>query len=460
MRVNPPKLVADILLSRQGQWRFPKIAGVITTPTLRHDGSLLTAEGFDQATRLYHVADPTLYLHPAVHRPTRAAAEDALAVLAGLLAEFPFTSDVSKAVALSALITPMVRGALPVAPLHAFNAPSPSSGKSYLVDIASMIASGRLCPVISAAPEEAETEKRITGLLLAGYPIVSLDNCNGELGGDLLCQAIERPLVRVRRLGASDIIEVENHVTIFATGNNLRVRGDMVRRSLVGELYANLERPEPREFKGDPVAMIQADRGRYVSAALTIVRAYIEAGLPGRLPPIASFGAWSDLVRSALVWLGCADPALSMEQAREDDPELAELGEVLTVWESSLGTTEAFTVRQVADAAAEHRKTVMGEPTDYTRPELRDVLLRLPGERGEVSTRRLGKWLAAREGRIVAGRRLRRRHARPRGNAAMGAAAGVVVGLVADGLLSADAATDKTAVRKAFHDWLGTGALR
>ena len=69
------------------------------------------------------------------------------------------------------------------------------------------------------------------------------------------------------------------------------------------------------------------DRGSYVAACLTIVRTYLLAGCPGRLPPVASFGAWSDLVRSALVWLGCADPAQSIQEARRNDPVIDTLRE-------------------------------------------------------------------------------------------------------------------------------------
>jgi putative DNA primase/helicase len=410
IRINPPAQIAQILLSRNGKWRFPVVAGIITTPTLRPDGTLLTAPGYDAATRLYHVADPSLRLHPDVHTPTRGAAEAALGVLLGLLQEFSFVKlaqpgkpdlEVSKAVALSALITPTVRGAMPVAPLHAVNAHAPGSGKTFLVDLVSLITTGRPCPVIAAAQDEGETEKRIAGLLLAGYPIVSIDNCNGELGGDLLCQAIERPLIRIRRLGGSDITEIESTVTVYATGNNLRVRGDMVRRSLVAELDPQEERPELRKFDHDPVAAIIADRGRYVSACIIIVRAYILAGQPDKLPAIASFEGWSDLVRSALVWLGCADPALSMEAAREDDPELGELREMLTACREALGCGEGFTTLEIV-ARSEHRPaTKMGEPPDLSHPALRDALHRLAGERGGVNTRRLGRWFLNHEGRIV-----------------------------------------------------------
>ena len=404
---DPSGIIAAVHLSRAGSWTLPRIAGVVTTPTLRPDGSLLTGAGYDPATRLYHVQDPTLRLRDIPDRPTRSDAETALGRLKWLLTGFPFVSEVDRAVALSLLITPVVRGALSVAPLHAVKANTAGTGKSYLVDLASAITTGRPCPVVAAAANADETEKRLVGLLLAAFPIVSLDNVNGELGGDILCQAVERPLIRVRPLGRSDIMEIESRACIFATGNALRVKGDMVRRSLVCSLDAGMERPELRSFQSDPVAEAIADRGLYVSACLTIVRAYITAGYPDVLPPLASFEDWSGVVRSALVWLGCPDPCVSMEAAREDDPELTEMREILTLWQQTFGQ-EGKTVRDVAEEASSRKPTQMGEPTDFAAPELRDALLRVAGDRGNISTRRLGKWLMDHEARIVGGLRIKR----------------------------------------------------
>ena len=48
-----------------------------------------------------------------------------------------------------------------VVPLHAFDAPEAGSGKSYLVDLASTIATGEIAPVIAAGRNEEETEKRL-----------------------------------------------------------------------------------------------------------------------------------------------------------------------------------------------------------------------------------------------------------------------------------------------------------
>ena len=72
--------------------------------------------------------------------------------------------------------------------------------------------------------------------------------------------------------------------------------------------------------------MILADRGKYIAACLTICRAYIVAGRPGKLPQLASYGEWSDTVRSALVCLGEADPVKSQDRTHAEDPESGSAG--------------------------------------------------------------------------------------------------------------------------------------
>jgi hypothetical protein len=51
--IDPPRAVAEALLAREGNWAFPYVSGVITTPTLRRDGSLLAERGYDAATGLF-----------------------------------------------------------------------------------------------------------------------------------------------------------------------------------------------------------------------------------------------------------------------------------------------------------------------------------------------------------------------------------------------------------------------
>ena len=410
LSIDPPERVAKIILSREGAGKFPQIVGVITTPILRPDGSILTEPGYDASTRLYLGLDPefTMPLIPAA--PSRTEALDALALLSDLLAGFPFLSPVDRAVALSGIMTAVLRGAVSVAPMHVFRAHTPGTGKSLLVDVAATIATGRRCPVIAAGKTEEETEKRLGALLRDGVAVVSLDNVSGELGGDALAQMTERPLVRVRILGKSEVPEFECKAAIFATGNNLVLVGDMVRRAVVCTLDAGVERPELREFKFDPIDRVLQNRGGYVAACLTIARAYKAAGAPKVCRPLGSYGEWSDMVRAPLTWLGEADPIASMETAREEDPELSAIRELFGQLPDHFGN-RGWTTAELVKIACE--RPFGGE---FIRPELRELLLRVAGERGAVSSKSLGKWLSKIAGRVVDGLRLEMKRDQSHGN--------------------------------------------
>ncbi|MGF3025564.1 hypothetical protein ACQVP2_22400 [Methylobacterium aquaticum] len=401
VNANPPDKMSATLLAREGRWRLSPISGIVTTPTLRPDGSLLTAPGYDPATRLYLMLDEDVVLPDIPDRPGRDEAEAALRLLSDLLTEFPFVGPVDRAVALSAILTAVVRPSLGAAPAHGIRASTAGTGKSFLVDLFAAIATGRPCAVMAVGKTEEETEKRLGALLLDGSPVISLDNVNGELGGDTLCQITERPLVRVRILGRSEAPEIECRATVFATGNNLTFMGDMTRRAVLCTLDAGVERPEQREFAGDPLRAILANRGAYIAAAIIIVRAYRTAGAPRVCGPIGSYGAWSDSVRSALIWLGEADPVASMDVMRDEDPERAALSELIAAWEEHLAPHSYYTTSQLERAAVE--TAYEGE---FLRPSLREVLLRYARQGNVISTRSLGRWLTRIRGRVVNGWRI------------------------------------------------------
>jgi putative DNA primase/helicase len=300
-RIDPPDKVVEQIMGMVDDWSFPPLAGVITCPTLRRDGSLLASEGYDLATGL--VLYKTIPIAPIPEFPMRLDADRAIVLLRGLLTEFPFVDEASKSVALSLIMTPVLRAAFPVAPMHLTNAPEAGTGKSYLADIASAIATGERCAVISLAPNPEETEKRLIGAALAGHPIIAIDNVRVLLEGDFLCQVTERPLLQLRRLGSSDQIRVANTFTPLANGNNATVADDLVRRTISCTLDANMEKPEERTFSTNPLAMVLNNRGAYIAAIPTIARAYIAAGKPNRPNPLPSYEGWSDLVCSSLIWL-------------------------------------------------------------------------------------------------------------------------------------------------------------
>ena len=400
-RTDPPRLVINQILDMVGEWPFLPLAGVIGCATLRPDGSLLYAEGYDLATGLVLIS--AVAMPPLSDCPTRKDAEAAIGLLDELLAEFPFVDAASKSVALSMLLTPVLRGAMGAAPMHLVTAPQPGSGKSYLADLASMIATGERAAAFAVAPNPEETEKRLIGSALAGHPIIAIDNCRDTLEGDFLCQLTERPLLQLRALGKSDKIRVGNTFTTFANGNNVAVADDLVRRTISCAIDADMENPECRTFHGDPLAAVRRARGDYIAAALTVARAYLAAGKPDLLPPLPSYEGWSDVVRSPLVWLGFADPIATMAAARRADPVRQDRARVFTAWRDDLGIDHTFTAPELIELAHERRS----RDGYAARPDILAALLAIAqkhgGPTGQIEPRRLGKWLIKQENTIAAG---------------------------------------------------------
>lgn len=135
---------------------------------------------------------------------------------------------------------------------------------------------------------------------------------------------------------------------VLATGNNLRVRGDLARRSLLIRLDSGIANPDERPFDFDPVEEVRSNRGSLVMDALTIVRAYIAAGRPSmKLKPFGSFADF-DLIRGALVWLGLPDPADTRDAIKEANAEAEERFEVIALFMRGAGLSKPLTVQAIA----------------------------------------------------------------------------------------------------------------
>jgi putative DNA primase/helicase len=208
-------------------------------------------------------------------------------------------------------------------------------------------------------------------------------------------------VVSVRQLGQSSFIKIESRATCYATGNNIRLVGDMTRRVIMCSLDPDMERPELREFKRDPFDDVLANRGLYVAAALTIVSAYMQAGCPDPARPIASFEDWSRIVRSALIWLGRADPVDTMNAAREDDPVKLTLLNLLSSWFDAVGDTP-HTAGEIVSMSQ-----LTGYDGAYLNESLRETLHEVAFDRAKgVSSTRLGNYLRLYSDRIVGGMKL------------------------------------------------------
>lgn len=387
----PPK-VADVILASAGDWDAPALLGIVEAPTLRPDGSILETPGYDEQTGL--LFDPgTTQFALVPENPTREDATKAATALLELLKGFPFVQPSDRSAALSAILTGLIRRSLRSAPLHAFRAPKMRSGKSLLADTTALFATGRPCAVLSQADPEEE-RKRLLAILLAGDPVVCLDNLSRPLGGDTLCQVLTQESIQDRILGVSEAVTVPTSVTLLATGNNLVIEGDLTSRVVPCDLDPQMEHPEEREFQVDLYREIPARRGELVAHALTILRAYHVAGRPHvGIPRWGGFDEWNAWVRASIVWVGLEDPAAGRTRIEESDPVRRTLRALLSVWFDVIGT------RAVTSSELVRHGNV--------NSDLREALVEFAGEKnGEINTRNLGNRLRQNTKRIEGGFRL------------------------------------------------------
>jgi len=311
----PPGWFVETLQGRPS-WSFPWLEGIVSAPTLRPNGSILDTAGYDEETGLYFDTNGTTF--PAIPaQPTFDEVRTAIGTLSEVFYDFPFEEEYHSAAALTATLSLVGRfGIDGNIPLFAVRSTVRGSGKGLLVDAISTIATGRPAPRMPQAKDDEEERKRLLAICLEGDPLMLIDNVTEPLGNGPLDLAITAGTFKDRILGKTATREAPVYCMFFATGNNMRLIGDMARRVVPIDLDPKLEHPELRDDFTHPslLTWIMKERPRLVTAALSILRGFIVEGCPNQgVKPIGSFEHWSQLVRNAVIWAGEPDPALGRE---------------------------------------------------------------------------------------------------------------------------------------------------
>lgn len=296
------------------------------------------------------------------------------------------------------ILTAIIRPSLKTAPLFGVNATAPGTGKSRLVDVAAILATGRLAAVNSYAGDDSELRKVLDSRLLKGDSFINLDNLSVALRSDHLCQVLSQEEVNIRPLGQTLAVDSATAAMFCATGNGLRFAGDMTRRVVLINLDAGVERPEERVFASDVIEDTRRQRVEIVTSALTLLRAFVVSEADKVSPALGSFEHWSNLVRSALVWLGLPDPLGNAARIRDNDPEKERTSAIIAALPAGKPWAAADIARMVDEGAF--------DPVGNRRHEglveaLSDFI-----ERGKLNTTRFSGFLRKHVGRIVNGQRI------------------------------------------------------
>jgi hypothetical protein len=399
-RVDAPHEIANTLIEASGLWpNIPPLNGILEAPALRLDGSVLSTPGYDPQSGLF--LDTKLKFAEIKLEPTWDDAKRALDLLGELIKGFPFTSDAGRSVALAMMLTPFARQSMRSAPMFIISAPKMGSGKTLLSNLPSYISTGKPANLISQSDTPEEERKRMLALFLQGSGTTVLDNVERPLKSDALCTALTEPTIQDRILGSTRVITVPTKTVWIATGNNIRIDGDLTSRCLLCSLDPECERPEEREFDVNLHEFAPKNRSVLASAALTILRAYVVAGAPlnKKTPVYGRFEQWSKIIREPLLWLGCEDPCDTRRLIETRDPVRDQLGNLLQAWWEKF-SSDALTLQQVTLA--------VDSDLDGSFNDLSNAINAIAQERGRINSHRLGNFIARHENRIEQGYRFER----------------------------------------------------
>jgi len=297
----PTHIVRQVLASDRGTL-FPALKGVITSPTILPDGTLITTPGYHAPSGLWldHGGPPS----NVPDEPSQADIDDAAALIVkDVLGEFAFQDEASMSNAVAFLLTAVAPDAFTGRPpITIVTANQAGTGKSYLVEVIHTIASGHAA-VATPPDREEEFRKQITAKLIAGEILLALDNLATTLSSPVLAQAATAPSWTDRVLGASRTVTVENRLIISVTGNNIAIGGDLARRCALVSLEASQHRPWERTFNNPHlVGWAMTHRASVIDAALTLLRGWHAAGQPDapRAPVLGSFQGWASTMAGVL----------------------------------------------------------------------------------------------------------------------------------------------------------------
>jgi hypothetical protein len=343
LRDVPPPLDAIRDLAAAGDWPgFPPLEAVVEIPTLRADGTVHWKPGYDRRTKLLHVPAKGLEVPSIPDAPTAQDRADAVALIEEALCDFPFDTPSDKANAIAAMLTPVVRPAIdgPV-PLALVDAPEPGTGKGLLVNLISVIATGRPAAMRPLASHDDEVRKMITSTLAEGPTMVVLDNIEDAIRSPSLALVLTSDEWADRILGRSETVKLPNRATWMATGNNLQVGGDLGRRCYRIRLDARQAKPYTRTgFRHEDLLSWAAEhRGELIAALLTIARSWYADNRPTvAVPPLGGFTPWARLAGSVLHHAGVTGFLDNLAQFHaEADTDSDDWEAFLTAWRDTFG---------------------------------------------------------------------------------------------------------------------------
>lgn len=351
----PIDVVRDVLATPNPP--LPILTRITDVPVFAPDGSLSMAEGYHPAGHTYRMTRVGLVIPDVPTAPTPNDVEAAKSLILEMISEFPFVDEADRAHAVGLLLLPFVRDLIDgPTPNHLIEAPQPGSGKGLLADVLLTPACGKQVASISEARDDDEWRKRITAQLRSARSVLLLDNVTRPLNSGSLASALTATIWEDRILGKSENLHIPVRCVWVTTANNPTMTTEIARRCIRIRLDAKVDRPWFRDGFRQKKLRIWAltNRGELVAAALTLVQAWVCAGMPAsETKPLGSYEQWTAVIGGILQHVGIPRFLSNLLEFYEQaDIEGAMWRQLIDAWSEKFGQ-ERVGVNDLFDLALE-----------------------------------------------------------------------------------------------------------
>lgn len=391
---DPPSIGAVMSKAEE----FALLRRVVRVPFLRPDGTVCATPGYDRGTATVLVpsglGELTVPSVPSKERTVMAAKF----LMEDWLGDFPFESEADRANALAMMLTPFMRGSVPLSPLAVVNGLEAGVGKNLLADCAAILATGEAAKPLPYVNQDEEMRKQITSAFVSGAELFVFDEAH-VVEGTQFARAVTSLTYTDRILGVSRMANFPNAVSWMSLGNQVQVNGDMSRRvywvNLTPAGTTLADREEYAYRHADLKAWTLENRTELVSAALTVLSGWVAAGRPrySRGASMGSFEPWDRFLSGVLAYAGFPEFLTDSRKRRSESDFSAAYWEAHMAWLFAEFGAEEFTTRQVQEKA-------LRNPAGYEAPPgMEDVS-------GKDFTRKLGQGYSKHRNRTYNGLRL------------------------------------------------------
>lgn len=302
--------------------------------------------------------------------------DDAVPVFCELLGGFNFASAADGSRAAASFLSPALKIGRWIDddfPLDVAEADQSQAGKSYRHKLIAAVYGETPYTITNSTGGVGSFDERVGGALIAGRPIITLENIRGRIDSQCLESSI-RGMKRVTARTFRACVEVETAPFLWQLSTN----GAELTRDLANRAVITRIRKQPAEFifpkfpEGEIIHHVRANQPKFLAAIHAIVREWHRQGCQGTAENRHDFRTWTQKLDWIVQNLLGLDPLMAdhrEEQLRTANPKLQWLRDILhAIVSEGHDFAVGLSASDLAEASDEHDIAIPGRRSSSLEP--------------------------------------------------------------------------------------------